>query len=548
MIIPFVGDSYTSRSTNENASMTMNFFVEIDKEGKQPIALYGTPGLKLLGTIGSGPIRGQFAIGSFNYVVSGTVLYKVNTSYSGSILGTVTGTGPVSMESNGSQLMIVNGTAGYIVTLSNGAFAQISSPNFPTNPVTVTQLDGYFIVNDNGTGQFHYSTDGLVWAALDFATAESNPDNIVAVYVDHRDLILFGEVTTEFWYSSGVADATFARREGAQMEAGMIAPFSVAKLDNSFVWLGKDSHGQGMVWRANGFVPARISTHAVEFAIQNYTTISDAISYSYQDEGHSFYVLTFPTAGKTWVYDASTQLWHQRGYWQSGLGTFTRHRSNCFTLFNGILTVGDFENGNLYELDLDTYTDNGDTIKAIRATKYVANIDKKELGTERHSRLFIDMETGVGLSSSVWSVLTITAFSAADNTLSVANAYSVGDYVQYVNSGLDIGGLTTGSFYYVLTATSSLVTLSSTKNGTVIDLIGAIGNGTLQLFNGPQAMLRWSDDGGHTWSNVHSRSFGAIGKYKTRAVWRRLGVTYGRVYELSITDPVKRVIIGASLQ
>ena len=466
MNIPFVGMEYTSRSLNENSQVLLNLFPELDKTGKYPVALYGTPGLSLLGTIGSGPIRGMWTAGSFLYVVSGTELYKVTTAYSGTLLGTVSGTGSVSMKANVTQLIIVNGTTGYIVTLATDTFAEITDADFPANPVTVDYLDGYFLVNDLNTQAFYYSTNGLVWAALDFASAEGNPDNIVAIFVDHRDLLLFGEQTTESWYSSGVAATPFQRRDGAFMETGCGAAFSIAKLDNSVVWLGKDDKGTGMVWKAAGYTPQRISTHAVEFAIQNYATISDAIGYTYQQEGHSFYVLTFPTAGKTWVYDASTNAWHQRGYWQQAAGTFTRHRSNCFAVFNNQLVVGDYANGKLYEFDLDTYTDNGDILRRVRACQVI--YDKNTLNRIPHGELQVDMEAGVGLIT---------------------------------GQGSD-----------------------------------------------PQAMLRWSDDGGHTWSNYHSRTIGAIGAYATRVIWRRLGLAFQRVYELSITDPVKVVILGAVLK
>jgi hypothetical protein len=238
-------------------------------------------------------------------------------------------------------------------------------------------------------------------------------------------------------------------------------------MDNGLFWLGKDARGQGVVYRANGYTGQRISTHAVEWQIQQYGNLSDAIGYTYQQDGHSFYVLIFPSANTTWVYDVATQAWHERAGWVNG--EFTRHRSNCQVFFNSKVVVGDYEDGRIYAFDLDYYQDD-DQIQRWYRTWRALPTGANNLKRTAHHSLQIDLESGVGIN---------------------------------------------------------------------------LGQG-----DDPQVMLRWSDDGGHTWSNEHWAPIGKIGEYYRRVFFRRLGMTLklrDRVYELSMTDPVKTAIMGAEL-
>ena len=296
----------------------------------------------------------------------------------------------------------------------------------------------------------------------------------------------------------GVAEADFplARIQGAYNEVGCVAPNSIAKLDNSITWLGQDARGRGIVYRANGYQAERISTHAVEYAIQSYTDMTDAVAYSYQQDGHEFYVLNFPLADTTWVFDAATRAWHERRGLKNGV--FTRHRSNCFVNFLGLLVVGDFENGNLYELDLDTFADNGLAQKWLRRWRALPTGQNDFKRTAQHA-LQLVCETGVGLSGY-----------GEDEPL-------------LVETGVEL-----------------LVSA---------DLPLLLGNPFTEGAD-PQVMLRWSDDGGHTWSAEHWRSMGLLGRSQTRVIWRRLGMTNklrDRVYEVSGTAPVKVAIMGAEL-
>lgn len=471
MKTPILGSAYVARSVNAADARMVNLFPEIVPEaGKEPAFLNRAPGLRLLASVGAGPIRGLWAFGGYMYVVSRDKLYKVDSSYNVTELGTVAGTsGPVSMSDNGTQLFVACNPQGYIYNATTDVFQQITDADYP-GAVTVGYLDGYFVFNEPNSQRIWITSllDGTSVDPLDFASAEGAPDGVVGIIIDHRELWVYGTNSVEVWYNSGNADFPLSRIQGAFNELGCAAAYSIAKMDNGLFWLGQDARGQGVVYRANGYTGQRISTHAIEWQIQQYNDISDAIGYTYQQEGHSFYVLTFPSANKTWVYDASTQAWHERAGFAAG--EFTRHRSNCQVFFNGETIVGDYENANLYAFDLDVYADNGATQKWLRSWRALPT-GQNNLNATAHHTLQIDMESGTGLNS---------------------------------GQGSD-----------------------------------------------PQVILRWSDDGGHTWSNEYWMSMGKIGEYYRRAIRRRLGMTEklrDRVYEISGTDPVKIVIMGAELR
>lgn len=470
MKTPILGSSYVARSVNAADSRMVNLYPEIVPEGgKEPAYLMRAPGLRLLATMGNGPIRGLWQFGGYAYAVSGVELYKIDSDWNTTKIGNVSGTDPVSMVDNGTQLFIACNPDAFIYDSGTGAFAQVTDPDFP-GAVTVGFIDGYFVFNEPNSQKIWVTElyDGTQINPLDFASAEGSPDNVVSLIVDHREVWVFGVNSVEAWYDAGLTDFPLARIQGAFNEIGCIATYSVAKLDNGLFWLGADARGRGIVYRSKGYTGERISTHAVEWQIQQYSDMSDAIGYTYQQDGHSFYVLNFPTANTTWVYDVSTGVWHERAGWENN--NFVRHRGNCQMSFANQIVVGDYKNGNIYAFDMEKYSDNNQIQKWLRSWRALPTGQNDLKRTAQHA-LQLDCETGVGLDGS-----------------------------SYTN---------------------------------------------------PQVMLRWSDDGGHTWSNEHWRSMGKIGAYGFRAIWWRLGMTLkirDRVYEVSGTDPVKIAIMGAELR
>jgi hypothetical protein len=505
MKTPILGSTYVARSVNAADARMVNLFPEIVPEaGKEPAFLNRAPGLKLLNTIGNGPIRGLWAFSSNDstaFVVSGTQLYKITTAYVATLIGTVAGTGPVSLADNGTQLFIAANGPSYIYNNATNAFGQILDPDFP-GAVTVCYLDGYFVFNQPNS-QLLWVTqllDGTSIDPLDFASTEGSPDGLVAVVSNFREVWAFGTNSIEVWYDSGATDYPLQRIQGAFNELGCAAPYSVAKMDNGLFWLGRDRRGQGIVYRANGYTGQRISTHAVEWQIQQYADLTDAIGYTYQQDGHSFYVLVFPSADTTWVYDAATQAWHERAGFANG--AFTRHRSNCQMAFNNKIVVGDFQNGNIYAFDLDDYSDNGNIQKWLRTWRALPTGQNNLKRTTQHM-MQLDCESGVGLNGYVLPEVIYLQTENDDFLITEASDYLIAEQETVATQGAD-----------------------------------------------PQVMLRWSDDGGHTWSNEHWASMGKIGQYYKRVIWRRLGMTVklrDRVYEVSATDPVKIAIMGAEL-
>lgn len=465
--IPFVGPAYRARSMNINAQRCVNFYLEAGgPDGRARAALIGTPGLVRKLVLPNAPceVRAAEVFKGELWVVGGNKLYSISKTWVATERGTLdTSAGNVSIQANNSQLMMVDGVSGYIWDKPDATFSRITDPEFPAGARSVSYIDSYFVAETPDTEQFSISAlgNGRDWDGTDFTSAEGAPDNIVAHLTDHRQLWVLGESTIQIYENTGNASFPLEASGTAFIEVGCVAPASAKRFDNSVVWLGQDENGQGIVWRAANYNPARMSDHGLEFAMQSYARIDDARAFTYQQDGHTFYVLTFPSADATWVYDAATGTWAERAWLDSSTGMLHRHRANCHAAFNGQNIVGDWENGILYALDLNTFTDDGAAIMSLRAAPTLAD----EQAFLFYGSLQVDVEAGVGLPT---------------------------------GQGED-----------------------------------------------PKMMLRHSDDGGHTWSNRREAPMGRIGKYGARAKWNRLGRGRNRVFEISITDPVKRVVLGA---
>lgn len=560
MRTPFLGPAYIGRSTDIVDSQLINLFPELieTKNGKEIGSFYMTPGLRLLATCGTGPIRGEKAMGYLLYVVSGNQVYSVTSSWGVTLIGSIaTSVGPVSMITNGMQLQIFDGVNGYVLpggqpltggmisvpganyaigdtiyllqsggtqngtaqitvtglganngvagftitgtgafTGSPSSFSQQStsgagsgfvmiSPTFGTfqgiyiaplpfsGPVSASYQEGFGLVNESGTNVWWQSNlfDLSVYEPLNFSSADGLPSNVVAIREIHLEEWLFKTDSVEIWINQGTAGFSFARLAGPFIEVGCAAPFSVAKAGETLIWLTLNSHGQGQVMMARGYNPQRVSTHSQERSFAQYPTISDAIGFAYQQEGHLFYQITFPSGNATWVIDltetevAGFPVWHQRAAFSNG--AFSRHWANAYTFFAATHVVGDYSNGNIYAYDLDTQTDNGTQRKWLRTWRALPKPNDEPM---RFDSLVIDCQNGIGVPPG----------------------------------------------------------------------------------SNPQMMLRWSDDGGHNWSNQKFSSAGQTGQTSQRTLFTRMGSTrinsgLDRIFELSMTDPMSVCLIGAVL-
>lgn len=397
----FVGPTYALQSFTVDCQRTVNLYPQVDESGvgKNIASLFSTPGLKLFCNLGNttdtptGPSRGTLttSLGRV-FAVTGPILFELFADGTFTRRGTLlTSTGRVGMAENGQMIMLVDGPNGYGYDLSANVFS-LPLAGFPGG-VTIAFQDGYFIFNQPNSQKFYITalfSDTV--DPLDFASAEGSPDLLVSLLSDHRELWLFGSQSIEVWFNSGDPLFPFSRIAGAYITHGTIAPYSPCALDNTIYWLGQDTTGKGMVWKAAGYQPVRASTHAMEQAIARYPRMDDATSYAYQQDGHAFYVLNFPSGNATWVYDAATQLWHERAYTPVGPSIgLSRHRAETHTVGFGLHLVGDYANGNIYQLDTQTFNDNGQPITRIRTAPYI-NSELKNLFI---SRMQLDMHLGL---------------------------------------------------------------------------------------------------------------------------------------------------------
>jgi hypothetical protein len=363
--------------------------------------------------------------------------------------------------------------------------------------------DNYFIYSRPNSQQFAVS-DLLspITRALSFGSKFTSPDNLVSLIANNGQLYLLGEKSSEVWNDQGTFPLAYQRIPGSSTQQGIVAPYSVAKIGNSFCYVSQNIRGLNQIVLMNGYTPERISTHAVEQTLLDQYT-ADAVAYTYQLEGHEVYVVSFPTIDITWAYDFATSLWH-KWLWVDENNIYHRHRSNCAAVFQGVVIVGDWENGNLYQLDQSVYTDNGDEIRRLRRAPHLV----ADLQRQYFDELQIQFQPGVGTGG----------FSKDRNT--------------YL-----------GSPYTISLSTPLRLELQEIY---VLGYAGQIKPNDV-LYN-PKAMLRWSNDGGSTWSKEYWQDIGQQGQYRHRAMWRRLGMARDRVFEVVVTDPIKAVIVSANLK
>lgn len=455
--VPLFGLGNKGKSSNVSAQERTNLYVEVQGDPEaNGLSLYPTPGLTTFVNFGASPSRGFYQKGLFAYVVNNNVLWEISANGTMTNRGTLlTGSGRVDITDNGTQMLIVDGTYGYVYTFATTTLARITDADFPAS-TTCAFLNGYFLVSKTDSGQFYISAlyDGTAWDPLDFATAESDPDNLVRLMVDTGTIYLFGEKTTEIWGDSGAADFPFARIGSSAVEWGLAARWSLCKFMDSLIFLRKSRLGAVQVCVLSGNQAMPVSNPELDYLFSQYDGVETATGFSYMVSGHPFYQINFPASDASWLYDGLTKAWSKV---QSGGG---RHRGEIQVNYLDKSYVTDYENGKVYLLDQSAYTDDGEPI----AREFVSRHNKAG-GFIRIAQLWLEMEAGVGLAS---------------------------------------------------------------------------GQGST-----PQVMLQISRDGGHTWGGEVWRAFGAIGEYRQRAIWNRLGQSRDWVFRFRVTDPVKTVFVAA---
>ncbi|MBB2205617.1 hypothetical protein [Gluconacetobacter takamatsuzukensis] len=395
--VAFAAQSYQAHSVALDAQRCVNFYAEYaPKDAKAPVPVWGCPGMVAFAQCGAGPVWGMCLMGGALYVVSGQALYRVDADGSSVVLGATWVTGPVSMDTNGTDLVWVDGESGWSYSVAGGVQRIVDENFYPAD--LVVYFDTYFVFNRSGTQEFFLSPqEGVTpFDGTMFASKEATADPLLAIVNSHEQLYLFGAARTEIWYDAGSAAPSFPfqRFDGAFIQRGIAGTHAHCLEDNTVFFLGDD----GMFYRLSGYQPQRISTHAIEGAWQAYPTRADARCFSYTLEGHKFVTLLFPSAAATWVYDVATGLWHERESWAgSDAGSsIGRWRANCAIMAHGRVLVGDCLSGTVGALNPLVYTELGATMRGLLAAPPVQGLR----GRVFMRRFELDVETGVGLPGS----------------------------------------------------------------------------------------------------------------------------------------------------
>jgi len=439
-------------------------YVVLDKAGKQPAALYGTPGKEVHTVCGTGPIRGEFASTNGRaFTVSGLGLYEVLSNGTNTLRGTLNSfsiNGICTFDENGPELAICDGDKIYIFTYATNNFGVVTDPDLPSVG-SVTFLGGYFIANKNAS-QAYYVSDlysGTSWQPLQFASAESSPDNLSRVIRVSGQVFGLGTNTTEIFTQSG-ATFPFQKISGAQFDVGILAPYSAVPVDNSLYWIGQDSNGSGIVYRNSGYTPIRVSTEAMELIIAQATDPTKIRGHTYQEDGHTFVMFTGGGLPTSICFDISTKYWHKRAY-LNGSGFFEPDLANSHMFAFGKHLVGSRLNGAIYNQSMNNYTDAGSPLCRERTYTHISEENQRI----RFDNLVVGFETGVG-----------------------------------------------------------------TQTGQGFD---------------PTCMLSVSRNEGHSFTQWQTATIGAVGRYRTRVIFWRLGTARTMTFRLRVTDPIPVRIVGS---
>lgn len=336
------------------------------------------------------------SIGAVGAIQSGS-LFAAGSSYTNGTYSNVHLTGG---SGTGAQAtIVVSGTivSSVTITVKGSGYKLNESLSAAASSIGGTGT-GFSWEITEVAGGFVWTVDnvhGYAFDPLDIAGKTGSADALSTIAVVHGELWPIGLLTSEIWGDVGAPDFAFQRIDGAFIDHGCAAPYSLAQQDISLFWLSQDRQGEAVIIQTMGYSVKRISTHAIEQEIQAYTTISDAIGYCHQIDGHAFYVLIFPTANKTWAYELATGQWHERAS-IDGNGQLIRHRGNAFAFAYGVNLVGDYQNGALYAYDANYFLDDDQPIPRIRTFPHLINDGNRV----EYTRFVADMEVGQGTGES----------------------------------------------------------------------------------------------------------------------------------------------------
>ncbi len=404
MIVPLLGAGVKSKRAVVNAQRRLNCYLEPQyDQDKTKMAVFGSPGLTKVLDEGALPYRGGVTVGDLLYLARGNIFEEVNNAFAATDRNAAsrltTNNGRISFATNETTVVFVDGTNGYTFDTGTLAFAQIGSAMF-ASPKTCTYQDGYYLASFDETGankkRCQISADGTTWNALDFRAIDTTPGALIRTYSYQGEVHQFADKGIEFWAYTGDPTFPFQPVRGATIKVGLAARFSLAEGDQSLFFLGRNAAGKGEVeaFELVGHQARSITTPDMANIFNDYATKGDATGYSIVIDGHTFYRLSFPTAGKTWEYDAYASGLLQVPVWEELQSNAGRHLSDLqFTLVDRAY-VSDYGAGILYRVDKDVYTDNGMAIAFELDTRHFF----KDYDRVTVDELVADFEGGVGIA------------------------------------------------------------------------------------------------------------------------------------------------------
>ena len=498
MRISLIGGAYSTRSRIAACTRSINYFPEKNPEGVAAVSMtqYQSPGLiPLVNDPGNiAPNRQIYrASNGDGYTVIGQTVYYISPAWVLTALGNLTfaSTATVYLIDNGTDILLVDGgPTGYTINLASRAFAPLVDPDgFFQGGGSCDTVDGFVLWSVPGTRQFKSTLDNQITPFDDtyFASKSAYPDPLERLIINRLQIILLGQLKSEIWYDVGGAQFPFARIPGTYIEHGIAAPASAATSDISVFWLSQSLRGVGYVLRQRGYDTKVVSNYALSYAIGQMAkagTIADAIGFTYTIEGHEFYVLSFPSGNQTWVFDDSVSdpelAWHQWCF-TDAQGNLNRSRANCGTWLYGKNVVGDWQNGTIYQLDNDTYTDT--------------------VGGVVYAKSYIRTFPHIQLSQ-----------------IDLPNIPALGHQVKFSQ--------------FILDVQSGDGPLQPPDPLTGIQAPAKIG-------------LRWSTDRGKTWGQTVLQSNGEPGQYATQPKWGATGAARDMIFEISHSIPGPVALNGA---
>ena len=384
-MIPLPVHSYSLTAPSASSARLVNMYAEAAPAGApNPVLLRSAPGVRPLVSLTGGG-RGLYSCALGVFAVAGQTLYRIAST--ATALGTVSGQGRATFADNTTQLAVSADGVGYVY--SGSGLAAISDGDFTSRrPGVVVGVDGYALWVDKGSGRFFGSDllDFAAYEALDNAVAEADADRVVTAVVTQRQVALIGERTTELWYNSGANGFPFERVPGGVIDLGGLAEHGACRLDNTVFWLASDRTARAL----RGSTPQRVSTHGVEEAWRKYATVSDCQCFPITQQGHLWIVFRFPTAGRAWVYDVSTNEWHERESYLS-----LPWRVCAAAEWEGVTYVQNADTGSVGILDAATFTEWGETLRGEWTYQSVYGGGRRMF----HEELELGADMGVGLAT-----------------------------------------------------------------------------------------------------------------------------------------------------